>query len=231
MSKTPDGSKNVEQALKILTDSMSTYQEIYQTVTVQKPFQALDYDELSKRLSENTVTASKLRDKLKEKKIEIEYVDEILASLIDASQALARMVDGLGDKANNRGKYGWFTYRSDGKAHERKRKVFLGYVQAFSGTIETVPDEPRVITAKAFVLDPLSNNVLEEEIELFEDQYNESKEADGYVYVLRSYKEGKPESVLIKKELWESIKPTFVVSEEQRQADVDDIMSKILKDK
>ncbi len=226
-----EANMEVEQALRILVDVIKKYNDSVEIITTQKPFAEIEHDEIEQELNANTVKASKLRETLKEKKIEIEYVDEVLQSLIEASQAFTRIVSGLGDKAQRRGKYGWLTYRGDTKTHDQKRKVFLDYVSKFSSTIQEEEAEDEFIMGKAKILDPKSDEPYETEIEILKSHYDESKDEQGYVYIVRSYEAGKPKDVTTPKEFWEQLAPAFTYTEEQRKADTDKIMKDILGDK
>lgn len=223
--------KEVEQALRTLAVVINKYNDSIETVTTQKPFAEIDHDEIEKELNANMVKASKLRETLKEKKIEIQYVDEMLWSLIDASQAFTRIVRGLGDKAQQRGKYGWLTYRGDTKTHDQKRRVFLDYVNKFSSTIKEEDADDEFVKGKAMILDPKSDEPYETEIEILKSHYDESKDEQGYVYIVRSYEAGKPRDVTTPKEFWDQLVPAFTYTEEQRKADTDKAMRDILGDK
>jgi hypothetical protein len=221
--------KEVEQALNILVEVIKKYNEIVETITQQKPFATLDYDDLQQQLNDNMLKASKLKDKLHEKKIELEYVDALLQSLIDASQSFARIIIGLGDKANRTGKYGWFRYRGDLKDHDKKRAIFLRNVNLFSSTIQEEPAEDRFIKVRAKLLDPMSDEPYEDEIEILESHYQDAKDESGYIYIIRSYEDGKPKDVTTSKEIWDNFARSFADTALQSKQSVDDIMRDLRK--
>ena len=210
MVKQSKSEQMVSQALELLIKVMAAYQDVYDEVTHQKPFATLDYDELSSRLNKNIVLAHKSQDKLTENDIQIDHASEVLRDVIDASQAYARIVDGLGAKANRTGKYGWLSYRGDIKIHDQKRKKYLISVGVFLASLQgddTTDEESVDVTAH--ILDPKAHGVLTDELSIPSSDYVQSGDGKGNVYVIRSYDNGEQKSMLVEKSTFDILASVF----------------------
>ena len=200
-----------------LADILADYNYVYDTITQQQPMQALDYDSLLVKL-DSSITGAKIIEKvLSSEKIEIPDFEPFVVSIKNAAQAYRPVVLGLSDKANRTGKYGWFTYRRDLKHHDQARKLLTYHSQAFSRNIEHIAEEPVFMEVTAHVLDPLSDNVLIEKLEIPEGDHQRFKDENGIVYAMRSYDDGNPSIALLEKKIWNSMQNVFVVSPENKR--------------
>jgi len=83
----------------------------------------------------------------------------------------------------------------------------------------TPNDGPRFVEATAYIMDPLSDDVIVETIELPKEDYERLRDKEGNVYVSRSYDKGERQSVLIEEKLWKSLAAVMIRTPQQREAD------------
>lgn len=220
-----------EKVISKLGDILTLYNEVYDTVSNQKAFQTLDYDELIDKIETTVKGATVLRQVTEKKKIEIPDLQPLVIALGEAVEAYQPIIEGLAHKANRTGRYGWLAYRRDTKKHDAARRKMIIYSQLFARNIETAPDEPVFVEATAHVLSPLSDDVLVETMEIPEEDYQKFKDRAGAVYAMRAYENGEPKTMLLEKKMWQSMKSTFVRTAEQQQADLEKIKSSLFEDK
>ena len=223
MNRKSDPKRIAEKVMDKLVEILADYNHVYDTITHQKPMQTLDYDELLEQL-DSAITGVKIIEKvIVSEKIEIPDFEPFVNAIKNAAQAYKPMVMGLSDKANRTGKYGWFAYRKDLKHHDEARRLLTYRSQAFSNNIEHSPEKPEFIEATAHILDPLSDDVLVEKLEIPEDDYNKFKDKNGIVYAMRSYDNGEPSTVLLERKIWNSMQSVFVVTPEQKKQQQDSV--------
>lgn len=205
-----DTEQVIKKILDRLVESMHDYNEVYDLITTQRDLKKLDYANLLEKLDSSIETADLIIKIVEKRKIEIRHFTQLVHHIKFSAKALYPVVEGLERKATQTGKYSWLTRRRDLRNHNDVRKRMQHYSTLFSSELES---EPNYIEVMAYVISPISDEILVEQISVPESDYNEFGDGKGIVYVLRAYEDGEPKDMIVGKKLWESMKAVYGIVE------------------
>ena len=190
---------------------MREFEDVVTTVTKQKPFQMLDYQDLYDRLEIIFKDARDIEQELKAKKVEINNFDTMLADFRIAIDKFGEMFDGLKAKADATGRYGWFQYRKDLNAFWEAYGAYQASRLIFGNNIKAQVNDPdETVEVTTMVLDPKESEPIEEVHTYFKSDYEGmSKDKNGVVYIIRTYEEGQPKDISAPKKYWDEAKDAW----------------------
>lgn len=117
---------------------MEDYNEVVDTISQQKAFQTIDYDDMADKMARSikgVYSVEAAVNKMIDKKIEVPDLLPFVVSLKNAAESYELVLLGLKSKAQNTGRYGFFAYRKDLKSFEEKRRILAIKQREFSKNI------------------------------------------------------------------------------------------------
>lgn len=139
-AKKPNSENIVGKVLEKLADVLNDYNEVVDTISQQKAFQTINYDDLTDKLARSIKGVHSIEaaiHKMTSKKIEVPDLLPLVTALKNAAENYELILIGLKNKAQNTGKYGFFAYRKDLRSFEEKRRILAIRQREFSKNISS----------------------------------------------------------------------------------------------